>query len=125
ILCRGGMGAILVIVSYLAGVWLETGELSFTADSAGATMAFVTLSFYESVIALSSAQGKTNKKLYAAVAMALAIALIVACALPAVPQFGFTAMTASQLAAAIVLGVAIAVIIKVSRSVNQAFHKKV
>ena len=123
ILCRAGAGAVLVTVSYLAGVWLEAGELSFAASQASATMAFVTLSFYEAVIAVSSSQGKANNKLYSAVAMALAAALVVACALPLVYQLGFAAMTAAQLAVAIALGVATAGIIKVSRSVNQILYK--
>jgi len=126
ILVRGSAGALLVIVSYLAGVWLETGEISFAASPASATMAFVTLSFFDAAIALNSRRGAVSKKkLYGAVAMSLAIAIIVACALPVVPHLGFAAMMAFQLAVAIKLGLVVVVIIKVSRSVNQALYKKV
>ncbi|MCL2617275.1 MAG: cation-translocating P-type ATPase, partial [Defluviitaleaceae bacterium] len=112
VLYYGMAGAVMAVVAYFAGSWLEHGVFSLAQSGYGVTMAFLTLSFYETlhVLTMRGIKGGVfaifsyNKRLYGAIGLALFATLVAVYLPPFSGILGFTIPSAAGLAVCFALG---------------------
>ncbi|MCL2852475.1 MAG: cation-translocating P-type ATPase [Defluviitaleaceae bacterium] len=129
VLYQGVIGALLTVAAYMIGSYNEHGIISFEHSGNGITMAFLTLSFYESFHALNmrSLRGSLrttlphNKYLLGAVGFSLATTLLVVYTPFLNSLFGLAPVSPGELAIALGLG---AFIIPVVEAVKYALQKR-
>ncbi|MCL2618126.1 MAG: cation-translocating P-type ATPase, partial [Defluviitaleaceae bacterium] len=124
VLWHGVAGAVPAFAAYIAGSFFEHGLVSFDRSVTGITMAFLTFSVYQCLLALNiggkrgsmAAVLQHNKHLRTAVAASLILALLLIYA-PGVNGFaGFVPLMPAGLAVSIVLGALVVPVSSVLRT---------
>ena len=129
---QGFLVAILVLVSYFVGHYLEMGNWEITNSAHGTTMAFLTMAMAEIFHSLNMRSQrkslfslkKQNKLLWLA-ALGSFIASVAVCAIPPVAAlFGFEAIGLEELGLAIVIGFLVIPIVEVVKLIQRKCSKK-
>ncbi|MBQ7924595.1 MAG: calcium-translocating P-type ATPase, PMCA-type [Clostridia bacterium] len=129
---QGLLVAVLVLISFFVGHYLETGNWTFTNSSHGTTMAFLTLAMAEIFHSLNMrSQRKSlftikqqNKLLWLATLGSFVLSVAV-CAIPPVAKvFGFEPIGFDELGIAIAIGFAVIPIVEAVKAVQRAIAKK-
>ncbi len=117
---QGLMVAILTLISYFVGHYMESGLWEIANSPAGTTMAFLTMSMAEVFHSFNMRSqrssifrlGSTNKVLVAAAAIAF-VATTLVCEIPVMAAaFGFTSVNLAEYLVAIALGLCVIPIVE-------------
>ena len=128
---QGVLVAILVLVSYFVGHFIEVGNWEITNSTHGTTMAFLTMAMAEIFHSLNMrsqrkslfALKQQNKLLWLA-ALGSFIASVAVCAIPPVAAvFGFEAIGLIELGLAILIGLLVIPIVEIVKLVQRKLGK--
>ena len=129
---QGLLVAVLVLVSYFVGHYMETGSWAITNSTHGTTMAFLTLAMAEIFHSFNMrSQRKSlftikqqNKLLWLA-GLGSSVLSISVCAIPAVAGvFGFTPIGFKELGVAIAIGFTVIPVVEIVKCIQRAVAKK-
>ncbi|MBE7084861.1 MAG: calcium-translocating P-type ATPase, PMCA-type [Clostridiales bacterium] len=132
ILYQGLLVAILVLVSYFVGHFINTGNWVIENSTHGTTMAFLTMAMAEIFHSLNMrSQRKSlftmkqqNKLLWLA-ALGSSVLSVAVCAIPPVAKlFGFTPIGFAELGVAIAIGFAVIPVVELVKCIQRAVAKK-
>ncbi len=132
VIYQGLLVAILVLVSFFVGHYLETGNWELTNSEHGTTMAFLTLAMAEIFHSLNMRSQrkslftikKQNKLLWLAALGSLVLSVAV-CAIPPVAKvFEFTPIGFEELGLAILIGFAVIPVVEIVKLVQRTMEKK-
>jgi len=129
---QGVMLGALTLISYLVGVYMETGAWSFANSNAGMTMAFLTLSMAEVFHSFNMrsmkrslfAQRKQNKWLWGAGLLSLVMTTLVIFVPFLANAFGFATTTISEYLVALALAFVVIPIVEIEKLISRIVAKR-
>ena len=132
VIYQGVLVAVLVLVSYFVGHFLEEGNWAITNSSHGMTMAFLTMSMAEIFHSLNmrSQRGsifglKTSNKVLYLAALGSLLATTLVCEIPFLANaFGFESVSLTEYLIAAALGVLVIPIVEVVKLIQRKTAKK-
>ncbi len=132
VIYQGFLVAVLVVLSFFVGHYLETGNWQISDSTHGTTMAFLTLAMAEIFHSLNMRSQrkslftikKQNKLLWAA-ALGSFVLSVAVCAIPPVAKvFGFEAIGFVELGLAVLIGFAVIPVVEVVKALQRALEKR-
>ena len=132
VIYQGVLVAVLVLVSYFVGHYLEEGNWAITNSSHGMTMAFLTMSMAEIFHSLNmrSQRGsifglKTHNKVLYLAALGSLVATTLVCEIPFLANaFGFESVSLQEYLIAAALGVLVIPIVEIIKLIQRKTAKK-
>ncbi len=132
VIYQGILVAILVLVSYFVGHFIEVGNWEITNSEHGTTMAFLTMAMAEIFHSLNMrsqrkslfALKKQNKILWFA-ALGSFVLSVAVCAIPPVAAvFGFAPIGFMELALAVLIGLCVIPVVEIVKLIQRSLEKK-